>query len=261
MKTGTQFLGALLPIVALAAVIAGCEDAMDPVAPSDGKIGLTAQPTVITLDPNGQFPARDDTGQLVGTSNISALVTNKNGLPMQNVAVLFSTSGGTLRTAIPNPVYTDPNGFAANLLTVKESDAVDKSGNLTVNAQSGLATGTLTIAKVIVPCTPPVVQAGANVTVYGDTCPLCSDDFSCEVRLSGSVAEDTSGALVAYQWDCGNGDLPPDPGSAAVCCYAPPSGTAAAKYTAKLTVSINRYPPPAGGCTASGEDEVTVTVN
>ncbi len=260
MKTATQLLGALLPIAVLAAVIAGCEDTMDPVAPSDGKIGITAKYNPIILNPNQAFPAIDDTGQLVGTTPLTALVTDKNGRPVQNVAVLFSTSAGVLATTIPDAVFTDPNGFAPNVLTVRESDPVDKSGNLTVAAQSGVATGSLAIAKVVVPCTPPVVLAGSDVALSGDTCVLCSDGLRCEVTLTGAVAESTSGAQVTFQWECGNGDPLPDPGETATCCYDPPGGTAAATYDAKLTVTINRFPDPQRGCTASGEDEVGVTV-
>jgi len=260
MKTGTRFLGALLPIVVLAAVIAGCEDAMDPVAPSDGKIGLTAQPSAITLDPNGEFPPTDDTGQLVGTADLLAFVSDKSGRGVEGVAVLYSSSGGTLETQIPNPVFTDPNGFAPNVLTVRENDPVDKNGDITVTAQSGVATGTLAVAKVVVPCTPPVVVVPGDVSLVGDTCALCSDDVRCLATFTGGVAEDTTGALVAFQWDCGNGDLLPDPGQTATCCYDPPTGATAVNYNAKLTVTINRFPPPKRGCTAVGDAEVTVTV-
>lgn len=252
MKTGIQIAGAVLPILVLAAVVAGCEDTMNMVARTDASMVLTANPSTVILDANALDAPRDpETGLLMGTSGLSAQVFNKAGYPLEGVAVFFSTSGGRLGSqgppgAPPTPITTDVNGLALDTLTLIERDA----DSVTVTAQSSSLSKTATITKQTRACTPPTVNAGPDVSQVGGV--ICTD-----VTLSGTITgTEPSGSSIQYQWTCGNG-TDPDPltGPVVNCCYE----QSTTPYTATFTVTITRN-PSSRGCTATASDTVSVHI-
>lgn len=111
----------LLPALVPVLLLAGCDES-DPVAPPESTIILSASPT--TLPAGG------------GDSNLSAVVIDGNGVPLDGVAVFFSTNAGSLASQGVSQV-TDDNGRAVDLLTTTQSAQVD--------AQSGDAKAQVTV--------------------------------------------------------------------------------------------------------------------
>ena len=92
MRHDKRSVAKILAVAFLAVALIGCEDS-DPTAPTDGVINLSVTPTVITIDPN--------LGETEGSTTVIAAVFNAEGVPLANVAVLFTTEAGTLASGRP----------------------------------------------------------------------------------------------------------------------------------------------------------------
>jgi len=117
----------LLPALVPVLLLAGCDES-DPVAPPDSTIILNASPSDFTtgmLDANG-----------FATSNISAVVLDGNSIPLDGVAVFFSTDAGSMASQSVAQT-TDGNGIARDILVTAQSAQV--------SAQSGDATEQVTV--------------------------------------------------------------------------------------------------------------------
>ena len=95
-------------------------------AAAAGRISVTASPTTVPL-----------TG---GTSAISATVSDTSGNPLRDVPVTFSTTAGTLSTAVAS---TDASGAATTTLTTNRDATVTASAG--AGATAGTNTGTVTV--------------------------------------------------------------------------------------------------------------------
>jgi hypothetical protein len=94
-----------------------------------------------------------------GTSTIAATVTDTTGTPLRDLAVTFTTTAGTLSTAVAS---TDASGIATTTLTTSRDATVTASAG--AGATSGTNTGTVTV-KVNVAGTVAVVVAPSPAAV------------------------------------------------------------------------------------------------
>jgi hypothetical protein len=132
-------LGAATGVMLLAfgvALIASCRGA-DQVAPEGSTITLAANPATIVIATQGGS----------GSADVVATVYSAVGVPQEDQDVRFSSSAGSLFTPPPDnqpaaniPIRTDNLGNAHVVLTT--------STTTTVTAQSGKATGTLSLSTV-----------------------------------------------------------------------------------------------------------------
>ena len=113
---------ALLLALTLGLTLTSCTDT-DPVAPEGSIIILSASPTNID-------------NAAGGLSNITAVVLDQNSIPLDGVAVFFSTNAGSLESQGIGQT-TDSNGRAVDFLNTSQS--------ATVNAQSGSAVSSVTV--------------------------------------------------------------------------------------------------------------------
>lgn len=120
MKT-REFAKIIPAALAAALLLAGCDES-DPVAPPDSTIILSASPTSL---PSGG-----------GTSDITAVVLDPSSIPLDGVAVFFSTNAGSLASQ-GIAQTTDEFGRAVDTLTTTDSAQIQ--------AQSGDATAQVTI--------------------------------------------------------------------------------------------------------------------
>jgi hypothetical protein len=152
-----------LAALASVLVLAGCDDS-DPVAPPESSIILSASPSDFTsnmLDPNG-----------AARSNITAVVLDTNSIPLDGVAVFFSTDAGTLDSQSVAQT-TDDNGIARDVLVTTQSAQV--------TAQSGDAMEQVTVTVAGVAIVETVVL-NAQTPLTG-TAPL-TVEFSATVTSS-----------------------------------------------------------------------------
>jgi hypothetical protein len=207
MKTGIKLLGPVILLGLLGAPMIGCEDT-DLTAPSDGSIVLTANPASLTIDPNAVDPPRDpDTGQLMAESTIVARVFDSGGLPQENIAVIFSTTGGVLASAGSpgdpiQPVKTNANGIAQDILMVRENDP----DTVTVTCQSSSISEEVEITKTVAGMNEP---PRASITAV----PFDGQLAGQPVVFDGSNSTDPDGTITMYRWTINSGN--PDPGQPA----------------------------------------------
>ncbi len=88
MRTRMTLGGALL--LMLIAMSPGCEDS-DVTAPAGSVITLIPSPSAVFIDQDG--------GDTVGTASLIAQVVDAGGLPLGNIPLFFTTSGGLLASA------------------------------------------------------------------------------------------------------------------------------------------------------------------
>jgi hypothetical protein len=171
MKTRRLVLLAITIIGAAIPLWTACNKT-DPTASSDWTINLSAIPANITItDTNTD-----------GSTEVRALVLDKNGVVQSGVGVTFTTTSGSMSSG-GNPVKTDTAGIAKSMLTAS-ADAV-------VTARSGAVSKDLDI-KVGGANTPPT--AGITITPSGAAA------VGVNVLFSGSTSEDTDGEITAYEW-------------------------------------------------------------
>jgi hypothetical protein len=109
--------------------------------PAQEGITLAADPESIVLDPcDPDAPTDPDTGKLLGTTTIGAILRDADLEPLVGVEVTFSTSAGMLES-MGQPVLTDDQGLATDTLTVDEDDA----GDVVVTVESGDLSSMLTV--------------------------------------------------------------------------------------------------------------------
>lgn len=155
-------------------------------------VNLSAAPDTIILDPNNPLAPRDGvTNELIGSSDLAALMLDANLAPIAGEAITFTTTAGTLGSG-GVPVVTDAAGVAHDGLGVTESGP----SLITVTATS--ATGAQSIDVLV--DVAPTANAGEDQTAY---CPNA-------VTLDGSGSidpnstEGTNDAITSYQWFLGD---------------------------------------------------------
>lgn len=289
MKTGTKIVGGLLPLALLAVILVACENDMDVLTPSDAVLNLWANPASIVLDPTDVNAPRDERGKLIGSTTIFAQLFDKNGYPLENHVVYFSTDGGRMGSqgppgAPPTPVETDANGIARDSLTVPE----DAAASVKVTAQSSQVTKQVTVTKQIGNCTPqatvtlavnpgsgglPAECSGTPANTgcdadlpTGGTCPsgkhCCPSGQTCDVVSGGSVeitltataTGQQTGETVDYEFDCGQGGVEPSPGATAnvATCEYTETGT----FTAGVTAVVHH-----SNCDSAATATQSVTIS
>ncbi len=157
-------------------------------APSDGQIILSANPTSITLDEFATPPVTS------GSTLITAQFLNATGVPQADVSVTFTTDGGMLAS---NPagqaavlLETDENGFVSDTLTLQIGDP----DSATVTVRSGGLMRTIDIDK---------TEIGPNQAPFAfiDISPGGSALLNETVIYDGINSSDPDGDLITcYQW-------------------------------------------------------------
>lgn len=182
-KTSIQVSAAVL--LALAAFTGGCENA-DLTAPGDGTIVMTANPATVTIDPND--------GQNQGQTTVVARVFDADGRPVENVSVIFSTTGGTLASggspgAPVTAIKTNAAGIAQDTLTLRatDPDAVE------VTAQSSALSEKVTVTKVVVD--EDELPRATIVDI-----PRGSQIVGEPVLFDGTASVDPQGRITCYKW-------------------------------------------------------------
>ena len=183
-------------LVLLSGIILSCNSGgTDSLSNNDGPLvvlepgaNLSAVPAAIIIEPNG--PRDPVTQKLTGSTNLAALVLDAGLKPVPGIAVVFTSTAGTLASA-GQPVTTDPTGLAPDKLTAAE----DAPGPITVTATSANGIKTLVVPIDLA----PVAHAGDDQTAE---CPG-------PVTLDGSASTDanstagTSDDITSYQWFLG----------------------------------------------------------
>ncbi len=249
MKTGIRIAGGLLPLVLLAAMILACENSMNVITPTDATMNIWANPANIFLDPNDPNAPRDDRGKLIGFTSIFAQMVDKNGYPLQNRSVVFSTDGGRLGSqpppgAPPNELTTDANGLVHDSLTVAE----DQGPTIKVTAQSFSLAKTVTVTRSVGSCLPAITAHAATTS----TLPLPKPTgTNCSTAHLVGTAEQTTGTVTCL-WTCGGTATGPTNASAdgcdVDCCYT-------VTATASVTVTDSR-----STCAAQASATIQITV-
>jgi len=207
MRNGTVWVGAGA-LAAAAILLAGCEDS-GITAPTDGSIVITANPSTVTIDPNTTGPTDPETGERIAQSTIVARVFSKDGAPVQNVDVIFSTTGGKLGTAgspgqAVTPVKTDGSGIAQDILTVRATDP----DSIEVSATSSALTQKVTVKKTLVGDNK-IPTANINTVPTCVPPAICSQLEGSEVVFDGSQSLDQDGTIVHYRWEISSDDPAP----------------------------------------------------
>jgi hypothetical protein len=184
----------------------GCENT-NVTVPTDGQIILTANPSTINIDRS--------VGQEEGSTTITAQVFDGQGFALKDVALTFTTSGGTLQSSdnsceagscrltldgclsdadcppVPaTPVETDKNGIAFDLLTLSINDPA----SVQVEARSGTVASTVTVTR--------TTSTGNNLP-FADiqATPANEQRTNQAVTFNGSGSFDPDDdPLTCYQW-------------------------------------------------------------
>jgi hypothetical protein len=181
---GASLLGILL-VLAIA-----CEDSAV-IAPSDGSITVTLNPTAVTVDPN--VPANAEK-----SSDVRALVLDKDGRPVENSIVYFSSTGGRLVQPGSNPevaldsAATDAQGIARATLVVTADDADE----VEVTALSGALTSTATLTKNVVGEQRPPT-ASLTIEPCGDP---CAGEVNRVVTFKSTSTDPNDSDVLTFRW-------------------------------------------------------------
>jgi hypothetical protein len=177
---------AVLSVLTLALAVACVSSPV--LAPAEGQIILSANPTTINLDEFADPPLTE------GTSLVSAQVLDSSGIPQPGVTVIFSTNGGRLASApagqISTPLQTDDNGFVADTLTVQLGDP----DSISVTVRSGSLSAAIAVEKAETqPNRPPLPLL--------DITPQGSALLNSTVIFDATGSSDPDGdAITCYQW-------------------------------------------------------------
>jgi hypothetical protein len=178
-----RILAAGVAFVALAFGLSGCEST-DLTADPEGELKLSANPTTVVIDTS--------VGETEGQTSILAQVLDSAGFPMEDVAVTFLTSGGSLQSSAggtPVAVKTNASGVAVDVLTLDLQDPT----SVEVGAASGALSQTVTITKTVsAGNTPP--SAAMSIE------PASAQVKGLAVTLDGRASSDPDGAITCYQW-------------------------------------------------------------
>jgi len=179
--------GAASLLVILLVVAIACEDS-PVVAPSDGSITVTLNPTTVTIDATNQQKS----------SEVRAILLDKDGKPVSNANVYFSSSGGRIVKPGSNPevaldtAVTDSSGIARATLVVTATDPDE----VDVTALSGALTDTATLSKGVVGQQRPPT---ANFTI--DPCGTpCSAAINQTVTFQSTSTDPNPGDVLTYLW-------------------------------------------------------------
>jgi len=194
MRSPRQLARFPLALLIALALTMGCEDS-GVIAPSDGQMILSANPSTVVID--------DEAGETEGQSTITAQLFDAGGYPLQGVDVAFTTSSGSLASSppggTPTTVETDASGIARDVLTLTPGD--DES--VEVEARSGTLSATVAVTlSVGSDNTPPT----AVILAIPDEQQQIDD----QVRFSGAFSSDPDGDITCFKWT-----LSPAPSGAA----------------------------------------------
>lgn len=171
---------AALATLGMVLLVVGCEDS-DLTLPSDGIITLTANPQTITIDPN--------LGETEGSTTIIASVFDANGNALEDISMLFTTTGGTLASNARR-IPTDGNGMAIDTLTVEPGDP----STITVTVQSSATIQLIDITLEVLADNEPPTAAIMDI-------PAARQEVNKLVTFDGTLSVDPDGDLLTcYQW-------------------------------------------------------------
>lgn len=145
----------------------------------DVTVGAIVETIALTANPGSLGPSG-------GSSTITAVVFGDDGEPLANAPIAFSTDAGTLATG-GGLLRTGPNGEARDTLSTDQT--------ATVTATSGLVSTTIVVE--VTANQPPVAQIAASPTNPG---------IGQQVTFNAGGSSDPDGAIVAFDWDFGDGD-------------------------------------------------------
>ena len=222
-----------LALLMLALMLAGCSngDSNNSVVRAgagllddDGPIMLTADPEEVVIDLNDpNTPTDPGSGEKFGTSTVIALVMDDAGAPVPDTEVVFTTTGGTLKSQ-GAPVLTDKDGKAGDLLQLIESDP----DSVEVTATAGVDDETTTVTKKVIALnSPPVADAGEDQTVECGVPAILDGSGSTDPDST----EGTNDDIVLFEWFLGRQKL----GEGETIRWKLPLGTNA--VTLKVTVA------------------------
>jgi len=209
MKPVRQFWIATALLLSLA-LLAACHNSSNPSSSSvvaksglgteEGPITLSADPEQVVIDLNDpSTPVDPDTQEAYGETIVTAVVRDELADPLPDVDVVFSTTGGTLASE-GQPIVTDAEGKASDVLRLLESDPESVEVTATVGEDSRTITVTKTVIQVN---NPPVADAGPDQNVE------CGQD----VTLDGSASSDpdstpgTNDDIESFAWSLGGEPL------------------------------------------------------
>jgi hypothetical protein len=164
-------------------------------APSDGSMGVSANPATIVIDPNN--------GETSGVTQLTAQAFDKEGAPLASIAVRFRSTAGTVGSAFP--ILTDTEGIAVTTLTM----TTDDPDSATVTASSSALSATVAVTKAEVALNHAPVATISAI-------PANRADAGTQVIFDGSGSADTDGTIVNYKWSIL---------SDSECCDTPPPST------------------------------------
>jgi hypothetical protein len=226
-------VSALALTLLILAATGDCENT-DPVAPTDGTLLLSANPTALSIDPNSTVAPSCETvwnlradvaaispppaAERCASSLVRAQVFDKSGKPATGVGVTFvptagwmnavlfvgtvpAAAGATVRSLT---VRTDSGGFANAYLTIFETEAAGL-GNASpaVNAQSSTLTQKVSLTVSVGPENKP---PRASVTAV----PKDKQLVGQPVAFDGTGSQDPDGTITCFRWSILS-DNPDDP--------------------------------------------------
>lgn len=204
MRT-TAILG-LTALVLAALLVGGCENT-ELTAPSDGVIVLAANPNNVDFNPDDPNQERDpDTGEMIARSTIIAQIFDADGLPQENVGVVFTTSGGSLAsgsTGSIQTVRTNANGIATDVLTLTESQSALQQVEVSARSAALSETVTVFINRIAPDAAPFAVISTNPMDVQGVGRPVIFDG-------TASFDPDDTDRITMYRWTITSTN--PDPG-------------------------------------------------
>lgn len=187
-RTRIAATAALLGGVLLLAI--ACEDG-NVVAPSDGTLSVSLNPTAVTVDPNVPANAQK-------TSDVRAILVDKDGVPVENATVFFSSTDGQLVQPGVTPfvpldsAITNSQGVARATLVVTADDADE----IDVTVTSGALSDTDTLTKGIVGEQRPPTAA---FTVEPCGTP-CAGDINRTVTFRSTSTDPNASDVLTFRW-------------------------------------------------------------